>query len=143
MPVDASRHILMGLIQSLLLPLFDVQWSIYLNYARIYLGDAEQNGWTDECCKITRFLARFLESIKNKNEKTTEPNTNNANDTKKNLKADCQMAPTLYCIGVVEQYEQNVEKLKNACDDNPDWNSNKLLKSQSCKKNGTYFKQET
>jgi hypothetical protein len=36
-----------------------------------------------------------------KNEKNNETTSTNANETKKNLKADCQMAPTLNGIGIV------------------------------------------
>jgi hypothetical protein len=55
-----------------------------------------------------------LQKKKEKGGKTTEPSINNANHTKKNLKAGCQMAAALHGIGIVEQNEQNVEKLKNA-----------------------------
>jgi hypothetical protein len=114
LPVDVSLHILLGLSQFLLLPLFDVHCSTYLDYERIYLSDAEKNGWTDVCCKIFFIVIIFLYSKSKKSEKTNEPNSTNPNETKKNLKADCQMAPTLNGIGIVEQNEQNVEKLKNA-----------------------------
>jgi hypothetical protein len=56
----------------------------------------------------------FLQCKTEKGGKTTEPSINNADHTKKNLKAGCQMAAALQGIGIVEQNEQNIEKLQNA-----------------------------